>query len=205
LLSDRFGASGVRIVGLDLSRGMLRRARAKLRLYGDQVVLIWQDAGRLPFADGTFDAVTCLEALEFMPRPLEVLKEMIRVLAPGGLLLVTNRVGREARLLPGRTLGRPLFQQALAAQPLHDVEIRPWQTNYDLAMARKAGERPARPAQGDPTWLLRCPACGAQLSRGTAGLSCARCAASYPIREGIVHLASASISRGIEVRGWGRS
>jgi ubiquinone/menaquinone biosynthesis C-methylase UbiE len=137
LLHNRFRGQ---IVGLDLSRGMLRQARAKLQPYGDQVSLIWQDASRLPFADGTFDAVTCLESLEFMPRPLEALAEMVRVLGPGGLLFVTNRVGREARLLPGRAISRPRFEQVLASFLLCGVDVRRWQVSYDLAMARKAGQ-----------------------------------------------------------------
>ena len=93
LLRNRFAATGGRIVGLDLSWGMLRQARAKLQDYDRWVDLVWQDASHLPFDDGTFDAVTCMEALEFLPRPREALAEMVRVLAPGGLLAVTNRVG----------------------------------------------------------------------------------------------------------------
>jgi ubiquinone/menaquinone biosynthesis C-methylase UbiE len=132
-----------RIVGLDLSRGMLRQARAKFRAHGDRVSLLWQDARFLPFGDGTFDAVVCLESLEFMPRPLDVLAEMVRVLAPGGVLFVTNRVGREAHFLPGRAMPRPDFQQILAALRLREVEVRPWQVQYDLAIARKEVACPA--------------------------------------------------------------
>jgi len=68
------------VIGLDLSRGMLRLARHKLQDYGARVTLVWQDAMRLPFADGTFEAVTCLESLEFLPRPVDALEEMVRVL-----------------------------------------------------------------------------------------------------------------------------
>ena len=45
----------------------------------------------LPFADGTFDVVTCLEAMEFMSRRDHCLHEMLRVLRPGGLLFISNR------------------------------------------------------------------------------------------------------------------
>lgn len=128
------------IVGLDLSKGMLHRARAKLEPYADQVSLVWQDASRLPFASDSCDAVTCLESLEFMPRPQGVLAEMVRVLAPGGALMLTNRVGWEARLLPGRTLSRPSFEQALELLPLDGVDVRRWQVQYDLVIARKEGE-----------------------------------------------------------------
>jgi ubiquinone/menaquinone biosynthesis C-methylase UbiE/uncharacterized protein YbaR (Trm112 family) len=187
LLNNHFRGQ---ILGLDLSRGMLRRAWAKLRPFGEQVCLVWQDAARLPFDDDSFDAVTCLESLEFMPRPGEVLAEMVRVLAPGGVLFVTNRVGREARWLPARAMSRPRFVQTLVALSLDDIQVRPWQVNYDLAVARKAGQQAARgQGDGDLAARLRCPGCAATLQRGVAKLSCPACGCSYPIREGLVHLA----------------
>jgi ubiquinone/menaquinone biosynthesis C-methylase UbiE len=188
LLRERFRGQ---IVGLDLSQGMLRQARRKLRAYGDQVSLIWQDASLLPFEDSTFDAVTCLESLEFMPQPLAVLSEMVRVLAPGGVLYLTNRVGREARFLPGRAIPRPQFEQVLAAHPLSDFQVRAWQVNYDLVIGRKAGEQRGETAPGlDLAVAPCCPACGGRLERGLAGLSCLVCERTYPIRQGIVHLAA---------------
>jgi ubiquinone/menaquinone biosynthesis C-methylase UbiE/uncharacterized protein YbaR (Trm112 family) len=179
------------IIGLDLSHGMLRQASAKLQIYGDQVHWLWQDARRLPFDDDVFDAVICLESLEFMPRPLDVLGEMVRVLAPGGVLFVSNRVGHEGRLLPGKVLSRPAFRQALAALPLRGIAVEPWQVQYDLAMARKAGgqETEGR-GQVDLAALIRCPVCGGSLRRGGPGLSCPACQRIYPIRKGIVHLAA---------------
>lgn len=187
LLRERFRGQ---IVGLDLSRGMLREAWRKLRPHGDQVTLLWEDASHLPFDDGAFDAVTCMESLEFMPQPLEVLSEMVRVLAPGGVLFLTNRVGREARLLPGRAIPRDALEQLLAGQRLRAIEVRHWQTNYDLALARKPGPRVPRMDGGtDLVDLIRCPGCGGRLQRGGRGLSCPSCARAYPIREGVVSLA----------------
>lgn len=178
------------IIGLDLSRGMLRRARAKLSPYGEQVCLVWQDASHLPFAEGMFDAVTCLESLEFLPHPQAALAEMVRVLAPGGLLFLTNRVGREAQFLPGRAIPRPEFKQVLANLPLHAIEVRPWQVSYDLAVARKIGQpRPNRWDDSANDWL-HCPDCDDDLQRRIGGLYCAKCGRFYPIRQGIVHLAA---------------
>lgn len=192
LLRERFGASGGRIVGLDLSRGMLRQARAKLRPFADRIDLVWQDAGCLPFDDGAFDAVTCLESLEFMPRPREALAEMARVLAPGGVLYLTNRVGVEARFLPRRALPRPEFEAVLAGLPLREVQVRPWQVNYDLAIARKEGSPPAdgRGAAGLAD-LLRCPLCLGAVQRSVGSLTCPACEQVYALRGGIVHLADA--------------
>jgi SAM-dependent methyltransferase len=175
---------------LDLSAGMLRQARSRMRQYDAHVHWIWQDACRLPFEDGSFDAVTSLEALEFLPRPREALAEMVRVLAPGGVLMITNRVGREARLLPGRTFRRPAFEQELLALGMHDVDVRAWQVSYDLALARKQG-RPAPAGRGGDGWAasMRCPACHGPQRETAAALECTACGRSYPIRDGIVCLA----------------
>jgi SAM-dependent methyltransferase len=154
------------------------------------VGLIWQDAGRLPFDDGVFDAVACLESLEFMSRPQIVLAEMVRVLAPGGVLLLTNRVGREARLLPGRAIPRPAFEQTLAGLSLREIEVRRWQVNYDLAIARKEGTARRAGAGGmELAALVRCPVCLGRMERGRDGLTCRSCRRSYAIRDGIVCLA----------------
>jgi ubiquinone/menaquinone biosynthesis C-methylase UbiE len=189
LLRSHFAGEG-QIVGLDLSRGMLRQARAKLADEAGQVDLIWQDAGCLPFEDGVFDAVASLESLEFMPRPQAVLAEMVRVLAPGGVLLLTNRVGREARLLPGRAMSRSDFKKALAGLALREIEVRRWQVNYDLAIARKAGEMRWVGAGGtDLAALVRCPACLGRLEGDGSGLACPSCRRFYAVRDGIVCLA----------------
>jgi ubiquinone/menaquinone biosynthesis C-methylase UbiE/uncharacterized protein YbaR (Trm112 family) len=193
LLSERFGG---KIIGLDLSLGMLRQARRKLRPYAEQVTLVWQDASHLPFGDETFDAVTCLESAEFMPRPAEVLAEMVRVLAPGGSLLLTNRVGREARLLPRRAISRPDFEQLLAQQALTEIEVRRWQADYDLALVRKLETRKAAANQRtNLDELLHCPVCSGSLQRAAAGLTCSACARAFPIREGIVCLAQQRTTR----------
>ncbi len=60
----------------------VRRAR------GVQVV---GDAMALCFADGTFEVVLCTEVLEHLPDPQRGLDEMLRVLRPGGTLLLTTR------------------------------------------------------------------------------------------------------------------
>jgi SAM-dependent methyltransferase len=193
LLGEGFAGQ---IIGLDLSQGMLCQARDKLVPYSDHVHLIWQDASTLPFDDGVFDAVTCLEALEFLPRPLDALAEMVRVLAPGGVLLLTNRVGPEARFLPGRAIPRPDFGAILAELPLRDVQVRRWQVDYDLALARKLGQ-PAGPtveASGnkgsDLESLLRCPACGEDLRWNAGSLVCSLCENAYPVQDGIVQCAA---------------
>jgi ubiquinone/menaquinone biosynthesis C-methylase UbiE/uncharacterized protein YbaR (Trm112 family) len=199
LLRNHYGGQ---IIGLDLSRRMLRQAWAKLQPYRSRVQLVWQDAACLPFSDGTFDAVTSLESLEFLTDPPGALAEMVRVLAPGGVLFITNRVGHAARLLPRRAMSRTAFETLLARLPLEEVQIRRWQVSYDLAFARKRGTLGRRGHGGaDLAALLRCPACLGRLDlvpslpctqqndQGKKQLSCPACGQLYPVQEGIVHLA----------------
>lgn len=96
----------------------------------------WADS--LPFPSGAFDVVTSLEMLEFTPEPSRSLAEMVRVLRPGGWLLVTNRIGRQAKFILGRTVPSHQFPEFLERHGLEGVELFHWQVDYDLAWARKA-------------------------------------------------------------------
>ncbi len=125
------------VVGLDLSTKMLRIAARQLVHCRGRAALLHAPAVPLPFADERFQVVTCLEALEFFDDAPAALGEMIRVLRPGGWLLITNRIGWEARLMPGRTWSRRQLIAILRGLPLTDISVRPWQTIYDLVWARK--------------------------------------------------------------------
>jgi hypothetical protein len=62
---------------------------------------------------------------------------MVRVLRPGGWLLLTNRIGWQAPLILGRTISRERFPAFLEDHGLEQVEVFHWQLDYDLAWARK--------------------------------------------------------------------
>jgi ubiquinone/menaquinone biosynthesis C-methylase UbiE len=126
-----------RVVNLDLAARMLAVSRQACAAWPDRVDWLRAPASALPFAACTFDAVACLEALEFLPDARAALAECARVLRPGGLLLTTNRVGLEAWLLPGKTYSRPAFERLLGQLPLGGLVVQPWQVEYDLAWAWK--------------------------------------------------------------------
>jgi len=126
-----------RVTGLDASIGMLAQAAAKLRPFGYRAGLVQQTADSLPFPDNTFDAVTCLEALEFFPSNMAALAEMVRVLRPGGVLMVTRRRGWEGKVFLGRYRSVDAFVAQLAALGLTDVDTLPWQVGYDQVFACK--------------------------------------------------------------------
>jgi len=78
--------SQARITCFDLSLDMIRRARNRLK--GDVPRYLVADLSRLPFADGTFDCVTCGYVLEHLPDARLGLAELSRVMAPGAKMLL---------------------------------------------------------------------------------------------------------------------
>ncbi len=126
-----------RIVALDLSSRMLAQAQAKLDAYANRILWLRQDAQCLPFDSHAFDAVTCLEALEFFPDSTSAIHEMFRVLKPGGLLLISNRIGPDAWKLPGRTTPTPALALLLTQIGLAGVATSHWLVDYDLVQAYK--------------------------------------------------------------------
>jgi demethylmenaquinone methyltransferase/2-methoxy-6-polyprenyl-1,4-benzoquinol methylase len=78
------------IVGLDRSEGMLRVASEKLRRRGmeHRIAVVEGDALAMPFEDGSFDAVAIAFGLRNLPDYGRGVREMARVLRPGGRLVV---------------------------------------------------------------------------------------------------------------------
>ncbi|MBC7237251.1 MAG: methyltransferase domain-containing protein [Chloroflexi bacterium] len=133
----RAGNDGAYIIGVDRSRQMLAEAQAAAAEFRGRIAWLRADAVALPFDNAVFDAVTCLEALEFVVAPDRALREMVRVLKPGGVLWLSNRVGWEARLFPGRLAGRGRLEVRLREMGLRDIDTKRWQIHYDLVHARK--------------------------------------------------------------------
>jgi SAM-dependent methyltransferase len=76
---------GAEVVGLDLSAGMLRHAREAADRSGVRVPLVQADALALPFRSRAFDVVcTAFGAVPFVADSAAVMREVARVLRPGG-------------------------------------------------------------------------------------------------------------------------
>ena len=86
-------------------------------------------------------------------------------------------------------MARPQFEEVLARYSLREIRVRRWQANYDLALARKAGQpRAASEQEREPVSLLRCPACGGSMERRLASLACTGCGQVFRIHEGVINL-----------------
>lgn len=76
--------------GVDISTTAINEAFRTNRkeVKQDHVILCKADVAALPFDNDTFDVVTAVETIYFWPNPLENLKEVCRVMKPGGHLMI---------------------------------------------------------------------------------------------------------------------
>jgi demethylmenaquinone methyltransferase / 2-methoxy-6-polyprenyl-1,4-benzoquinol methylase len=100
-------AGGCRVTALDQSADMLGGLRARLAAdpaLAERIAPVQGEAERLPFADGSFDALTFTYLLRYVDDPAATLRELARVVKPGGTV-ATLEFG-----VPGRPLLRALWR-----------------------------------------------------------------------------------------------
>jgi phosphatidylethanolamine/phosphatidyl-N-methylethanolamine N-methyltransferase len=100
----------VRITGIDVSREMLEKARARVaraRLSNVEA-LVEMDAEAMAFPDASFDKVVAMYVVSVVPQPAKLLEELHRVCRPDGEIFIVNHfqsenpiVGRLERALAG--------------------------------------------------------------------------------------------------------
>jgi SAM-dependent methyltransferase len=128
-LTDR-----LRITAIDLSAQMLQLGQRNVISHGfeRQIRLEQVDAKKLPYPDDTFDALISNSIVHHIPQPIDVVREMLRVLRPGGLFFIRDLVrppdAEEIATILAKHAGgsnehqRQLFEQSLhASLTLDDV------------------------------------------------------------------------------------
>ncbi|MFI7024008.1 class I SAM-dependent methyltransferase [Micromonospora sp. NPDC049900] len=123
----------VRLRGVDFSPRMVRAAGRRAAELGRRVTLAAADATALPFADARFDTVVCTFALCCVADERAALTEALRVLRPGGNLLLADHVAASHPLLRAAQhvvdlVSVPLRGEHYTRRPLHtlrqlDVEV----------------------------------------------------------------------------------
>ncbi|QMU70541.1 methyltransferase domain-containing protein [Streptacidiphilus sp. P02-A3a] len=90
--------TGAAVTGISVSQEQVARANELARSTSllEHVSFQRADAMRLPFADASFDSVFALESMPHMPDRAQVLREMRRVLRPGGRIVLTDFYRRPA-------------------------------------------------------------------------------------------------------------
>ncbi|NDJ87082.1 MAG: class I SAM-dependent methyltransferase [Chloroflexi bacterium] len=168
------------VVGIDLSQAMLGIAAEKLAAEIDvnRLYLMHAPAEALPFTDGSFDAVTCLEALEFMSSPRRVLTEIVRVARPGAMIILSNRQGLDALLMPGKVMSHQRLRSLLESRfGLRVFAIdESWSELYALVWAKKPGTSSGTSTGTHLSNIWRCPRCQrTELKPSDDHWTCANC------------------------------
>jgi phosphatidylethanolamine/phosphatidyl-N-methylethanolamine N-methyltransferase len=144
------------ITGIDLSPEMLTKAREKVegKRLGNVVALHEMDAGALAFPDESFDTVVAMYVLTVVPDPERVMRELERVCAPGGEVILVNHFSQEEgvrgwferRLAPFADLigWRPVFEidRVLVCEDLRLAErlsLRPFGLFTMLRFVKEPG------------------------------------------------------------------
>lgn len=93
VLATRLAKDGARVTSIDASADMIAAARRRAKAEGVEIDLVEGDAGDLPFPAGHFDCVVSVATLCFVDEPRSTIREMVRVLKPGGRLIL-GELGR---------------------------------------------------------------------------------------------------------------
>ncbi|MDJ0850249.1 MAG: metalloregulator ArsR/SmtB family transcription factor [Myxococcota bacterium] len=125
ILALELARLGLRVVAVDHSSRMLDAVRTKLAEGAVEGVELRQgDAGALPIEDGEVDAAIAHMVLHYLPSPAEAIREMARVVKPGGAVVVVDFVAHEHEWMR-QELG-------VAWLGFPEEEVRSWFADTDL-------------------------------------------------------------------------
>jgi len=160
LAAPRVAPSG-KVVGIDLNAGMLAVARTCAAETDVQIDWKQGDAAALPFADAAFDAVFCQQGLQFFPDKPRALREMHRVLAPGGMLAL-NVFGPPSRFNTAlaealsKYVGVEVAKRSLAPYALADAAaLRAVVNDVPFAKVEIRNVEQTRRVEPTQEWLLQ--------------------------------------------------
>ncbi|MBC2860676.1 class I SAM-dependent methyltransferase [Stappia sp. 28M-7] len=129
------------VTGIDLSKPMLERARERVRRkkLKNVATLRAMDASEMDFDEARFDIATVMYVMTVVPDPSAVLKELERVVKPGGTVIIVNHFAADKGLLALIERGLARFASTLGWDPLFRRETVLDNTSMELVQEERLG------------------------------------------------------------------
>ena len=176
-VAQRVGPRG-RVIAVDIQPEMIARLEARLRWAGvTNVEAHTASAYELPIPDESIDRAFLITVLLEIPDPNRALKELQRVLKPGGVLSITEEFLDPDYPFAFETIRR-----------VEDAGFR-MTRRYGGFMAYTINFQKAEPLDPDVLDILACPTCHGELllQAERESLRCPNCQRIYPVEHGIPH------------------
>ncbi|WP_175059844.1 class I SAM-dependent methyltransferase [Thermococcus sp. 2319x1] len=124
----------VEVIGIDFSRGMLEKAEKRRKELGlENVRLLLMDVQNLEFKDNTFDTVVSTFVFCTVPNPIKGLREVYRVLKPGGKAIFLEHMKSESKLLNVPLyLMEPFIKTLLGTSMLRETQRNIEKTGFKI-------------------------------------------------------------------------
>ena len=128
------------VIGLDLSRDAIHKARVNSTAF-ENILYLWAAAEEIPWQEKYFTLVLCVDSIPYLENPEKALRELYRVLIPGGSVWIVNPVAEEDEsaeqaFTDSKPSGKPLSLEEwsqLLTQSGFEIELQRMIPNQDLA------------------------------------------------------------------------
>jgi ubiquinone/menaquinone biosynthesis C-methylase UbiE len=129
-----------RVRATDLSEAMLDLARRNIAAKGlaDRITCVTGDAKDLPWSDGSFEGVISNSIVHHIPDPAPALREMTRLVAPGGTLFVRDLARPDGDDVAASLVAKYAGAESKSAQAMFDASLRAALTFDELRAVLRA-------------------------------------------------------------------